>query len=229
MTPSEPLTSSQPRHQKSRPFYLMIALFLLLLLSPVFEGRAFATLVLSALFTLILISSAMGVMNQRRFLVPMACLGVPWVVMSWLEALVGLNVPADVCRLSLQAAFALLLVILWGLNIFRSTRVTTNTLCRAVSAYILIGVTWAGLYGIVSHVNHGAFGPGSGSALTWNEGIYFSFVTLTTLGYGDITPVSSLARSLAMVEAVIGPMYLAILVARLVALYKGESQEAKQR
>lgn len=202
----------------------MIALFLLLLLAPSLEGMPFAAMVLSALFTLILLSSALSVMKQRWLLVPMACLGVPWVVMSWLETLVGLNVAADVCRLSLQAAFTLLLVILWGLSIFRSAKVTGNTLCRAVSAYILIGVTWAALYGIASYVDHGAFSPAPGSALTWNEGIYFSFVTLTTLGYGDITPVSPLARSLVMVEAVIGPMYLAILVARLVALYKGESR-----
>lgn len=107
-------------------------------------------------------------------------------------------------------------------RVLRSERIRWDTISGAICVYLLIGMLWALVYALVLTVNPDAitfaFAP---STETSRRGgmVYFSFVTLTTLGYGDVIPHSPLARSLATLEAVIGPLYLTILVARLVGLH----------
>ncbi len=207
--------------QKNRPAYLMGALFLLLLVFPAAEGRSFRGVVLSGLFSLVLLSAALSVSHSRRMLVAVLCVGVPGLALSWLGRLVDVG---DVRRV-VTLLSSLLLVACWlsvtvmmMADILATSRVTPNTLCRAVSAYLLLGVAWAGIYQILARLDPDAIRP-LGPETNWGEFVYFSFTSLTTLGYGDITPVSAFAKSLVIVESVVGPMYLAILVARLVGLY----------
>ena len=115
--------------------------------------------------------------------------------------------------LSLLLFFAVVLV-----QTLRSGPITLHRIQGAVAAYLLLGVLWAYAYALVEALRPGAFsGPISGAdgprAL-----LYFSFVTLTTTGYGDVLPVRPAARSLANLEAVTGTLFVAILVARLVSL-----------
>jgi voltage-gated potassium channel len=93
-----------------------------------------------------------------------------------------------------------------------------NKIIGSFCVYLLLGIIWATLYMMLAALRQGAFnGLPAGS---WHETLpsllYFSFVTLTTVGYGDITPISPLAHFLALMEAVIGQFYLAVLVASLV-------------
>ena len=99
-----------------------------------------------------------------------------------------------------------------------------DAICRpaddgAGAVYLLLGLTWASAYELL-HILRPEVWTGAASeapvSQTW---IYYSFVTLTTMGYGDITPVHPVARSLAILEAVTGQLYLAITLARLVALH----------
>jgi hypothetical protein len=104
---------------------------------------------------------------------------------------------------------------------FRAGPVNVHRIQGAVAAYLLLGLTWALAYELVDLLATGAF---SGTGLAGPERhpfIYFSFVTLTTVGYGDVTPVHSVARSLAVAEALVGQLYPAILLARLVSLATG--------
>jgi hypothetical protein len=100
----------------------------------------------------------------------------------------------------------------------RAGPVNFHRLQGAVAAYLLLGVIWAHAFSLTALLRPGAFTGSVGSAedgpRAW---LYYSFVTLTTVGYGDVLPVHPGARSLAMLEAVTGPLYLAILVARLVS------------
>jgi len=101
------------------------------------------------------------------------------------------------------------------------TDISPNRLVGAVCVYLLLGVIWAIAYTILEMVSPGSFGgfvPLQGRG--WdNEWLYFSFVTMTTLGYGDLLPVSATARALAYMQAVFGQLYVAILVAGLVSAY----------
>jgi Ion channel len=89
----------------------------------------------------------------------------------------------------------------------------------ALDVYLLAGLAFAVGYWVLDQTWPASFGLASGRHLDLPGAIYFSFVTIATLGYGDIVPVSEAARGLAILEAVGGQMYLAVLVARLVTLY----------
>ena len=105
---------------------------------------------------------------------------------------------------------------------FRAGPVNVHRIQGAVAAYLLLGLAWALAYEAVALVASGAF-SGSQAGAERGRFIYFSFVTLTTVGYGDVTPVHPVARSLAVAEALTGQLYPAILLARLVALATGSS------
>lgn len=211
-------------HEKNRPVYLMATLFVLVLIHPEFESGAFATLVLSVFFFLVLVSAALAVLRRRWQVVVVCCMGVPWVLLSWLRNLVDLGAAMEMVAVGLQIGFFLLLAAMGIAGILSASRVTTSTLCNAVSVYLLMGIAWASMYQMLVLLDPAAIGPAS-SGTAFAEHLYFSFTTLTTLGYGDVTPVSHYARSLVMVESVIGPMYLAILIARLVSLHERTSSK----
>lgn len=100
--------------------------------------------------------------------------------------------------------------------------VDAERIYAALDAYILTAIVFGVCYWALNQEWPGSFGRGSADSFTQIDAIYFSFVTIATLGYGDIVPTSDPARGLAMVEAVGGQMYLAVLVARLVSLYGRE-------
>ncbi len=105
--------------------------------------------------------------------------------------------------------------------------VNSSKLCGAISAYATIGVAWGLVYLVVELAASGSFSAPGAEELEAPDFVYFSLVTLSTLGYGDIAPVSRIARSLATFEAMFGQMYLAILVARLVGLSAVRQESGK--
>ncbi len=108
------------------------------------------------------------------------------------------------------------------LIILRAPSVNTEVLCASISAYLMLGLMWTVAYWLVDQITPGAFAfntNGGRQSMNGFNAFYFSFVTLSTVGYGDITPVSKAARMLAAMEAMTGLLYVAVLIARLVALY----------
>jgi len=107
-------------------------------------------------------------------------------------------------------------------HVFRAGAITGDRIRGAILAYLLLGLFWCVAYQLLDYVSPGTFhfperrsiSPGRLN----HELVYFSFVTLTTVGYGDITPVLPIARTLAVVEALVGQLYPAILIGRLVSL-----------
>jgi hypothetical protein len=101
--------------------------------------------------------------------------------------------------------------------------ITTDKVFGAVAAYVLIAFTFACLFGLLQQVQPGAFYAGAVHApddrLDWAAMMYFSFTVLTSTGFGEITPVTGMARALIVIEQVLGVMYVAFLVARLANLY----------
>ena len=124
---------------------------------------------------------------------------------------------------SFAALFAFLLVAIWcaGRHVIMESDISANRLVGAVCLYLLVGVAWAIAYTVTEMLAPGSF---HGLTVEVNQGwgsnwLYFSFVTISTLGYGDITPVSPIARMLAYLQAVFGIFYVAILVAGLVGAF----------
>ena len=127
----------------------------------------------------------------------------------------------------------LFLIIGAGLRVlFRPMVVTINTISASLCVYILMVLLWANLYSLVDLLLPGSFAYSLDENFTMNMrdgqaiyATYYSFVTITTLGYGDILPVSPPAMALATLQAFVGQMYVAILVARLVSVYSSPATE----
>jgi hypothetical protein len=117
----------------------------------------------------------------------------------------------------LNAILYLYVFLLMLRRIFRPQTVSVELIVLAVTCYLMIGFIWTLAYISIEALNPGSFTLEADGDPFWVQLNYFSFVTLTTLGYGDIAPVAPLARSLAMFEAIIGPLFIGILIARLIS------------
>lgn len=129
----------------------------------------------------------------------------------------------DLVRLITWLAFlSLVCLVLLRDLVVRSLEVNAELILGSINIYLLVGLAFAFLYGLMEFLQPGSFSGIESSDMTQEpmpHFIYFSYVTLTTLGYGDITPFTPLAKTMSYTEAVAGQLYLAILVARLVGLY----------
>ncbi len=120
--------------------------------------------------------------------------------------------------------------------LFRQERVTADTILGGINVYLLLGIAYAVLHALVETVTPGSYTVG-GVGVTellaqagsegFSELVYFSFVTFTTLGYGDMVPANSIAGMLSASEAVVGQLYVAIFVARLVSLQVSQAAQAR--
>jgi len=153
-------------------------------------------------------------------------LSMPAVVGVWLSALLDnlwLTVGADVTAI-VYLTFTMVVILGHILKMHQSATTTMDLIYGAISIYLMMGITWSFLFMVVEAIEPGSFfirpEQNLDGILNQADFIYYSFATLTTLGYGDITPVTSQARSLAILEAVTGTLYIAVLIARLVGLYR---------
>jgi hypothetical protein len=162
--------------------------------------------------------------TERRSFVVGAALAAPALLYAALPA--GSNpLPALANQISV-AAFLFFVTGLLMVEVFRRQEVDRDTLFGACCIYLLLGLSWASLYGLLIHFSPGVLGAPPGATTSDAELIYFSFVTLTTLGYGDLTPVASAAQSLATLQSLLGILFPAVLVARLVSLYGAEEESS---
>jgi hypothetical protein len=125
--------------------------------------------------------------------------------------------------------FVALVVVAITRNVWREREVSADTIVGGIAVYVLLGVAWSAAYQMLEAAVPGSFEVVSGSGAHWGPWetapgqyprlFFFSFVTLTTLGYGDLVPASIPAAALSTIEAVVGPLYLTVLIARLVSLH----------
>lgn len=210
------------RIRKRRFAYLTVSLLLLIVLYPYVQGDTWGQVFLSLLATIVMITSVIAVGDKRRHTIIALVFAVPWflVLLSKFPIL-----PVDSQLLAREEiVFAFLLFAYTTYRIFihiiKSREVTNEILFASISVYILIGLTWATAYVIVNIYNPGSFVDRTGTVVSDGpELLFFSYVTLTTVGYGNIETMSIHARTLATVEALCGQLYLAIMVARLVGLH----------
>jgi Ion channel len=202
-----------------RFFYLLASLLLLVALSPLTGSPDQPKILSEILFTAILLSGIWSVSRKSRDTIVALILAVPMLTTLWL------NLWFDNKSLSLASDIASAIFLIYTMAIilgfiFKQQLVTKDVIFASVVVYLVIGVLWSLFYSMFEILAPGSFAfanaePGT-SPLQFS---YFSFVTLTTLGYGDIAPLSPPAKSFAILEAIIGQMYIAVLIARLVGMY----------
>ena len=207
---------------------LLIALSVLLIAAPFVEELGGGHLILSMLFSLVLLAGVFAVARRKRSLAIALVITVPAITARWVN-----NFRPDLVHPAFFLVGALLLlgfVIGHLLHfILRAPVVTVEVLCASIAAYLMLGLMWTVAYWLVDQLTPGgafSFNISRGTqSMNGFTGFYFSFITLSTVGYGDITPISRIARWLAALEAMTGMLYVAVLIARLVSLYSREKSD----
>ena len=166
--------------------------------------------------TLVLMSGLAVVGRAHALLRPAAVLIVITLGVGWL-AQVGRHPVATTTSLALYLVYLIAMTVVVLERVVRPGTVTVHRINGAIAAYLLIAVLFANAFTLVENVHPGSFSGATGGR-GWGGFLYFSQVTMYTIGYGDITPVAAGARSLAMLEGLIGQLFPAVLLARLVAL-----------
>ncbi len=225
--PPEPQSAAPRRiglHRFSVAEFL-VALVLLFVVSPFVELIPGGNLIEAVLMTLVLVMGVLAVGRRRRTLVVAAILAMPAFVGKWVDHFRPDLIPTEVFLVTGLLFIIYVVAHLLGF-ILRTSRVNSEVLCAGVSVYLLLGLAWSFAYLLVAQLAPGAFflnnGTTTGHSLQGADAFYFSLVTLSTVGYGDIIPVSHVARMLAAMEAITGSLFVAVLIARLVALYSSE-------
>ena len=201
---------------------LLIALGLFLTFAPFVEEMKGGDLIIAILLSLVLLSGVVAVAARRRVFCIALVLLTPAIVFRWINYLWPHMVHPAVF---LTTGLVLIGFVVANLLRFvlRAPSVNTEVLCASISAYLMLGLMWTMAYWLVDQVTPGgafSFNTKAGTqSINGFTGFYFSFITLSTVGYGDITPVSRFARWLAAIEAMTGLLYVAVLIARLVAIY----------
>jgi hypothetical protein len=197
---------------------LLVALALLFFATPFIEDLPRGDLIEAILVTLVMVSSVLAVGGRRRTLLIALLLVIPAIACKWINHLRPDLLPPPFFLIPTFVFFAFIMTHLLRF-IVRSPQVDMNVLCGGIAGFLMLGVLWVPVYLLVARLTPGAFTVAAGGVFEGFNAFYFSFITLCTVGYGDVVPVSRVARMLAVSEAITGLFYMAILISRLVSIY----------
>ena len=202
-----------------RFFILLILLLFTIVLTPFLDQFIETKILMDIFLTAIFIFIIFAIRSKRSHAIIASILVLPLIVSTWSFYFYEITHISLLTRIFGALFFAYAVIIILQI-IARSTEVTRETIYAAVVAYLLIALMWAFLYMIMELVIPGSFSiPASSIRDETMQFEYFSFITITTLGYGDITPLSNRASALTMLEALVGQIYLVVLVAWLVGMH----------
>jgi len=211
---------------KDRFLLLTVLIVALIVLGPFMEGFTGLKLSMNLFFSIIFFSTIYAASQKKNHIIIAVILAIPATFAMWSKEIAISNTHITIgyiCGLILFA-FAVISILKY---IFSYQAVTRQTLSAAVVVYLLIALMWTFIYRLIAMLYPASFAIAHAKLLgAENIYLYFSLVTITTLGYGDITPIGSQAISLAVLEAITGQIYLVVVVAWFVGMY--ESRKSKQ-
>jgi len=211
--------------KRDRYRILLLCIVLLVFLEPLIPDVAISGYLFLVLISLILITGVYAVRGKRKHLILAIVLLIPSLIVLWFQ------VPSDneyyilFARTSPVLLFSYIVVLIFS-DVLTTREVNADIVAGGVSVYLLIGLIFSLIYHAYYILDPTAFaiaehfdpeqGEGSTYLYLFN---YFSYVTMTTLGYGDISPVSLQARTMVQIETLMGQLYVAIFIARLVSIH----------
>jgi hypothetical protein len=207
--------------ERSLTTLLVLLAINLFVLEPVIREGAGISLLRDVFFSLLLLAGLLTMTRHRTVQIVFVVFVTLTMMVHWMRIAFGIKglIGWDAC-FSLLSVLALTVVVLAQVN--QEGPVTGHRVRGAVAGYLLLGVSCALAYTLIEHLFPGSFQMSAAdlqSKQAQSDAFYyFSIVTLTTLGYGDITAIHPVARSVVMIEALLGQLYPAILIARLVTL-----------
>lgn len=206
------------------PFFILTAILIVVTLAFPLVGNILGAYVLKITLSLLLFGALYAVVADARIFRVLGALLLPLIVGNWLFDPANHTLWAQATATATMMFFATTTVAIF-VSIINAKKVTTDIIFGAVAVYMLVGVIVAILFQLLHN-----FDPGSAITNIDSLGqdafpdiLYFSFVTLTSVGYGDFAPISPVARMLATATGIFGQLYLAILIAKLVGIYTAQS------
>ena len=201
---------------------LLVWLFVYLMIGPFLESIPYAHTVMNLFLTAVLCSAAYALDRSGKMFSSSIALMAITLILLWLNAFHVVRFPPYSIS-ALLILFLATLVYSFARQLFAIRRVTANTICAALCLYLIIGLLWGAVFSMAEALAPGSFGGALLSNVsTHEEKTYFlnylSYITLTTLGYGDITPQTRSAVALCQAEAMLGQFFAMIVVARLVGI-----------
>jgi hypothetical protein len=204
---------------KDRFLFLIVFLVALIVLGPFLEGFIGMRLFMDVFFSIIFFATIYAVSQKKIHIVIAAILLIPALVAVWTPDIPRYNTLLTIGYLCGLTVLAFAIISILNL-IFTEETVTRQTISAAVAVYLLIALMWTFIYRLIANLYPGSFAVAhDGLFSAENVYLYFSLVTITTLGYGDITPIGSQAIALSVLEAITGQIYLVVVVAWFVGLY----------
>ena len=208
---------------KERFLGLLIFIIAMIIIGPLFEEFVKLSILIDILWSAIFISAIYAVSQKKHHILIAVLLALPMLGSIWTKYFVqhkALLVVGSLCG----AAFFLFAIIQMLIFIYSHKEVTRDLIIGAAVVYLFMALMWTFIFVVVEILHPGSFNLPEGVDISaTRQFVYYSFVTLTTLGYGDITPITPLARSLCILEAVIGQLYLVVQVAWLVGVHVSQS------
>ncbi len=215
-------------HADGNFWFLLAGLLFTLVFIPITnEFAGIKRYYLPLLFSLFMIISVWSLAASRRVFQFGVLLVISIFIIVCINVVYGISFAQEVLGITLILLFCVLSCWIAARNVFILHKADPNSLAGAFCVYLLIGVIWALLYKLLLLFGLAHF---SGAIATEEQEqfpdlLYFSFVTLASLGYGDVTPIGGLVRTLAYLEAIIGQFYLAVMVASLVGSYSTQRKQ----
>ncbi len=218
---SDTIQARRTRMLSHRCAYLFYAQVLLFVVMPFLGTSEWGRIVINLVNLVIMITAVTSMGRSRLALATALLLALPALALAATGIVMG-EIRYLVVSWGFSAGVYVLALVSLMRYIFSVEEMTTDKLYGAASAYLLLGVLWAYLYALLERVYPGSFAIAGAPTREANlmDLIYFSFTTFTTTGFGDIVPVLRHAQMLVILEQVTGVLYVAILIARLAAIYQ---------
>ncbi|NNE17216.1 MAG: two pore domain potassium channel family protein [Myxococcales bacterium] len=199
---------------------LLFLLIVLIVVAPSATGPG-AIFIVEALLDLVLVAGAYSAAARAGHSWPFLALTALTLLVRW-SAVFARGTEFELVSSVITVIWIVYAIVIIGKQLFVERKVTTNMIFGAVIAYLLAAIAFSFVYEAIELQQPGSFSglpDGAGPLALGDALLYFSLVSLTTVGYGDILPVSALARPLAVLEGAFGTLYLAVVIARLVGLH----------
>jgi hypothetical protein len=212
---------------RSLTVMLVLLVFFIFVFVPILNLGKFGAVLLRIIYSVMLFTGILSVAKNRKHLIIVSIFAVIALLVNWLSQIAptpAMLITHDLAAIFFNAFFA------WAILVktFRAGEITYHRIVGSIVVYLMVGLVFTYIFNAVYLYNGpSSFNNISGAGL--REFLYFSFTSLTTMGYGDITPVHPLARSLANSEALIGQLYPAILIARLVSMEFDSSVKKREK
>lgn len=227
MNPAPPATAAAIKRRalalrlfRLRFLFLLLAILLVMLVSPFLDDSLLHRSYMVVLYGLVLLAAILTAGGRSPHRIAALMIGIPWLALSLSALLVEIQAVAIYANL-MASLFCLCAIFIVLSQILEADTVDLNILFGAASGYLLLALAWTTSYLIIIELDPASFSLDHGADRPYfHQLLYFSLTTLTTVAYGDITPVNRFAQIWASMEAVCGTLYMALLVARLVSMYQ---------